>query len=205
MVNPSGWEMNMSLGNSNMANAAAAVPAKDAQVRRTEAPVRLLRAGNEDITIGENSLLEGSFETHGTIFVDGAAVNADLRAAQLSIGATGRVEGQAAVHRAEIAGVFDGTLECAGEVILRSSSRIAGEVKCAKLVTHRGAVIDAQVRVIMESEEVEEKSPHGAVIAQAARDSSVRPWTRRRFKRVVPVMSGAVLSLGLVGIGALIF
>jgi hypothetical protein len=27
-------------------------------------------------------------------------VNADLRAAQLSIGATGRVEGQAAVHRA---------------------------------------------------------------------------------------------------------
>ncbi|MFN4228333.1 polymer-forming cytoskeletal protein [Parvibaculum sp.] len=194
----------MSLGNTNVASAGDAA-AKESQVRRTETPVRLIRAGNEDITIGENSLLEGSFETQGSIFVDGAAVNADLRAAQLSIGATGRVEGQASVLRAEIAGVFDGTLECTGEVILRSSSRIAGEVKCAKLVTHRGAVIDAQVRVIMESDEGEEKSPQGTAIALAARESAIRPWTRRRFRRAVPVMSGAALSLGLVGIGALFF
>lgn len=198
--------MKMSMGNMNTASSAAADAAKqDNQTRRPEAPVRLIRGGNEDIAIGENSLLEGSFETQGSIFVDGAAVNADLRASQLSIGASGRVEGQASVLRAEIAGVFDGTLECSGEVILRSSSRIAGEVKCAKLVTHRGAVIDAQVRVIAESDETEEKSQQGAVIAQAARESVIRPWTRRRFKRAIPVMSGAVLSLGLVGFGALIF
>jgi len=195
----------MSLGNTNTASVAMDASAKDSQTRRSETPVRFLRAGNEDITIGENSLLEGSFETQGSIFVDGAALNADLRAFQLSIGATGRVEGQASVLRAEIAGIFDGTLECAGEIILRSSSRIAGEVKCAKLVTHRGAVIDAQVRVIAESDEAEEKSPHGTVIVQGARDSSIRPWTRRRFTRMVPVMSGAMLSLGLVCIGALIF
>ncbi|PKQ02651.1 MAG: hypothetical protein CVT73_17715 [Alphaproteobacteria bacterium HGW-Alphaproteobacteria-12] len=198
--------MKMSMGNMNTASSAAADAARqDNQTRRPEAPVRLIRGGNEDIAIGENSLLEGSFETQGSIFVDGAAVNADLRASQLSIGASGRVEGQASVLRAEIAGVFDGTLECSGEVILRSSSRIAGEVKCAKLVTHRGAVIDAQVRVIAESDEAEEKSQQGAVIAQAARESVIRPWTRRRFKRAIPVMSGAVLSLGLVGFGALIF
>lgn len=198
--------MKMSMGNMNTASSAAADAARqDNQTRRPEAPVRLIRGGNEDIAIGENSLLEGSFETQGSIFVDGAAVNADLRASQLSIGASGRVEGQASVLRAEIAGVFDGTLECSGEVILRSSSRIAGEVKCAKLVTHRGAVIDAQVRVIAESDETEEKSQQGAVIAQAARESVIRPWTRRRFKRAIPVMSGAVLSLGLVGFGALIF
>lgn len=197
--------MKMSLGNTNTASVAMDTSAKDSQARRNDTPVRFLRAGNEDITIGENSLLEGSFETQGSIFVDGAAVNADLRAFQLSIGATGRVEGQASVLRAEIAGIFDGTLECAGEIILRSSSRIAGEVKCAKLVTHRGAIIDAQVRVIADSDEADEKSPHGAVIMQGARDSSVRPWTRRRFRRMVPVMSGAALSLCLVCIGALIF
>ena len=198
--------MKMSMGNMNTASSAAADAAKqDGQTRRPEAPVRLIRGGNEDIAIGENSLLEGSFETQGSIFVDGAAVNADLRASQLSIGASGRVEGQASVLRAEIAGVFDGTLECSGEVILRSSSRIAGEVKCAKLVTHRGAVIDAQIRVIADGDEAEEKSPQGAVIAQAARESAIRPWTRRRFKRAIPMMSGAALSLGLVGLGALIF
>lgn len=198
--------MKMSMGNMNAASSAAADAAKqDNQTRRPEAPVRLIRGGNEDIAIGENSLLEGSFETQGSIFVDGAAVNADLRASQLSIGASGRVEGQASVLRAEIAGVFDGTLECSGEVILRSSSRIAGEVKCAKLVTHRGAVIDAQIRVIADGDEAEEKSPQGAVIAQTARESAIHPWTRRRFKRAIPMMSGAALSLGLVGLGALIF
>ncbi|MFM8536388.1 MAG: hypothetical protein ACKOEC_22880, partial [Acidimicrobiia bacterium] len=33
---------------------------------------KILRARNEDIHIGENSSFEGSFETEGAIFVDGA-------------------------------------------------------------------------------------------------------------------------------------
>lgn len=136
----------MSIGNLN--TAPEEMKAGRTEQRRPEATVRRLRAGNEDITIGENSILEGSFDTQGAMFVDGAAVNADLRAAHLSIGTTGRVEGQATVLRAEIAGSFDGMLECAGEIILRSSSRIAGEIKCAKLVTHRGAIIAAQVRIV---------------------------------------------------------
>lgn len=188
--------------------AASAPGAKPADGVRTKSgtPVRLIRAGNEDITIGENSTLEGSFETQGSMFVDGVAVNADLNAAQLSIGATGRVEGQAAVLRAEIAGAFEGVLECSGEVILRSSSRIAGELRCAKLVTHRGAVIDAQVRVVSDGEEQgDEKSPYGVAIVQNARASSVRPWTRRNIRRVLPVIGGAALSLCFVAVGAMIF
>ncbi|MBO6668015.1 polymer-forming cytoskeletal protein [Parvibaculum sp.] len=197
----------MSLSESNAAPSSSGQASKpEAGRSKSATPVRLIRAGNEDITIGENSVLEGSFETQGAMFVDGAAVNADLNAAQLSIGATGRVEGQASVLRAEIAGAFEGTLECSGEVILRSSSRIAGEVRCAKLVTHRGAVIDAQVRVVSDGEDgPEERSPQSVAIVQTARGSSLRPWTRRRFKRVVPAMGGAALSLCLVGIGALVF
>src|SRR5690606_32865689 len=166
-------------------------------------PVRLLRAGNEDITIGENSVLEGSFETQGAMFVDGAAVNADLRATQLSIGATGRVEGQASVLRAEIAGTFDGTLECAGEVILRSSSRIAGEIKCARLVTHRGAVIAAQVR-ILDDDEGEEEGMLG-LAAIRPRKTARRFWNRRKFRQIVPFAYGMFLALGAIGITSLIF
>ncbi len=196
----------MSISESNFASTSG--HASKADVTRTKAgtPVRLIRAGNEDITIGENSVLEGSFETQGAMFVDGAAVNADLNAAQLSIGATGRVEGQASVLRAEIAGAFEGTLECSGEVILRSSSRIAGEVRCAKLVTHRGAVIDAQVRVVSDGDDApEERSPQSSAIVHGAREASLRPWTRRRLKRVVPAIGGAALSLCFVAIGALFF
>lgn len=169
--------------------------------RRTDIPVRLLRAGNEDITIGENSVLEGSFETQGAMFVDGAAVNADLRATQLSIGATGRVEGQASVLRAEIAGTFDGSLDCAGEVILRSSSRIAGEIKCARLVTHRGAVIAAQVR-ILDDDDDDQDGPLGlsAILPpKAAR----RFWKQRKFRKLLPVAYGIFLAVGTMGIATL--
>ncbi|MFA7584628.1 MAG: polymer-forming cytoskeletal protein [Novosphingobium sp.] len=175
----------------------------NAQPRRADMPVRLLRAGNEDITIGENSVLEGSFETQGAMFVDGAAVNADLRATQLSIGATGRVEGQASVLRAEIAGTFDGTLECAGEVILRSSSRIAGEIKCARLVTHRGAVIAAQVR-ILDDDEGEEEGMLG-LAAILPHKTARRFWNRRKFRQIVPIAYGMFLALGAIGITSLIF
>lgn len=194
----------MTLSDSSVAAAGAAPKGNAAQSKRSDAPVRLLRAGNEDITIGENSVLEGSFDTQGAMFVDGAAVNADLHAAQLSIGATGRVEGQATVLRAEIAGAFEGVLECSGEVILRSSSRIGGELKCAKLVTHRGAIIDAQVRIIGGDYDSEEDGPAATSFPPAMR-GAVRPWTRRRIRKTMPVLGGAILAVGLIGIGAFIF
>lgn len=195
----------MSLSETIKASASADQPGtkhEAAHQRRGDIPVRLLRAGNEDITIGENSVLEGSFETQGAMFVDGAAVNADLRATQLSIGATGRVEGQASVLRAEIAGTFDGALECAGEVILRSSSRISGEIKCARLVTHRGAVIAAQVRILDDDEDGDENLLGLSAILppKAAR----RFWKQRKYRKLVPVGYGVFLAVGTIGIASLV-
>ncbi len=195
----------MTLTNSNAATGAATGigPKGDTgHSSRQDAPVRLLRAGNEDITIGENSVLEGSFDTQGSMFVDGAAINADLRAAQLSIGATGRVEGQATVLRAEIAGTFDGTLMCSGEVILRSSSRISGELKCAKLVTHRGAVIAAEIRIINDEGTGDDMIPGLSSLPPAWQSPS---WSRRRVKKVLPFAYGAFATLGMVGIGSFFF
>lgn len=195
----------MSLSETIKASASADQPGakhEAAHQRRGDMPVRLLRAGNEDITIGENSVLEGSFETQGAMFVDGAAVNADLRATQLSIGATGRVEGQASVLRAEIAGTFDGALECAGEVILRSSSRISGEIKCARLVTHRGALIAAQVRILDDDEEGDDSLLGLSAILppRAAR----RFWKQRKYRKLVPVAYGVFLAVGTIGIVSLV-
>jgi cytoskeletal protein CcmA (bactofilin family) len=195
----------LSLSENIKASASADQPGakhEAAHQRRGDMPVRLLRAGNEDITIGENSVLEGSFETQGAMFVDGAAVNADLRATQLSIGATGRVEGQASVLREEIAGTFDGALECAGEVILRSSSRISGEIKCARLVTHRGALIAAQVRILDDDEEGDDSLLGLSAILppKAAR----RFWKQRKYRKLVPVAYGVFLAVGTIGIVSLV-
>jgi cytoskeletal protein CcmA (bactofilin family) len=194
----------MTLSDLNMATKLGGLVGKKEHdhTKRSDTPVRMLRAGNEDITIGENSVLEGSFDTQGAMFVDGAAINVDLRAAQLSIGGTGRVEGQASVLRAEIAGLFDGVLECSGEVILRSSSRISGEIRCAKLVTHRGAVIAAQVHIIADEDGAEDKA--GGFAALRPGMGPLRFWSRRRVRKIIPMAYGALLMLGAVGIGSLV-
>ena len=48
----------------------------------------------------------------------------------------------AKVHRAEISGVVDGELVAAEEVIVRPTARLAGQVRCQRLVIHRGARIE---------------------------------------------------------------
>lgn len=121
-------------------------PRPPSKTDRTEKQtVKILRATSEDIHIGENTSFEGSFETLGTIFVDGQLTKARVRAAQLSIGPRGRLDGEVVVSRAEIGGSFSGRITVALELVLRSTANIEGEIVCAELVTHRGAAIQAQV------------------------------------------------------------
>lgn len=114
--------------------------------RQAEGPAaKILRAGSEDIHIGENTTFEGSFETRGTIFVDGQLTKARVQASQLSVGPRGKLEGEVAVSRAEIGGAFSGRITVTSELVLRSTARVEGEIACAELVTHRGATLRAQV------------------------------------------------------------
>jgi len=167
--------------------------------KRGRPPVRMMRSGSEDIVIGENSALEGSFETQGSMFVDGNLMGTDLRASLLSIGAAGSVAGKAHVARAEIAGTFDGHLSVEGEVILRATSHVSGEITCGKLVSHRGASIQAHVTVL------EDEAEYGEVTL----DTKILPLvrfpkrlSRRSVQRVVNFVYGACATLGLLGLAS---
>lgn len=159
--------------------------------------LRVMRAGSEDIVVGENSSLEGSFETQGSMFVDGSLMGADLKTMLLSIGTAGSVAGNAQVTRAEIAGTFDGHLNVTGEVILRSTSHVTGEITCGKLISHRGATVRAHVTVLEEEPE----------FADMLEDHKVLPALRlqRQFirlfaRRAIPFAYGVFFTLGTIGI-----
>lgn len=166
------------------------------------ATIRVMRAGSEDIVVGENSSLEGSFETQGSMFVDGSLAHADLKASLLSIGVAGSVGGNATVGRAEIAGSFDGHLVVSGEVILRSTARIIGDVQCGKLISHRGAAIRANVTVVEDEGEL-------ADMAQEARPFQKigRPLVLSNsfLTRIHAFVYGVFFTLGSIGIFSLIF
>lgn len=169
------------------------------------ANVHVLRAGNEDIVVGDNSSLEGSFDTNGSMFVDGLVRRAELRANLLSISASGRVEGEAFVQRAEIAGEFEGTLTCAGEVIMRSTGRVSGHITCGQLVTHRGAGVDAHINVTG-VEALGEASP--GLSSGSARGAGgrrlFRPSLRWHMRQMAPIMFGVIIALGSIGLLSLV-
>ncbi|HUD53528.1 polymer-forming cytoskeletal protein [Parvibaculum sp.] len=178
----------------------AASPKETSRKPVATATVRVLRAGSEDIVVGENSSLEGSFETQGSMFVDGMMSRADLKTALLSIGVAGSVEGNANADRAEIAGTFDGRLVVTGEVILRSSSHVTGEIQCGKLISHRGATIKAQVTVIeddVDLSDMEGASPHRLL--------PIRKGATRSFlRRSATFGYGVFFTLGAIGLLSLV-
>ncbi|HEX7776030.1 MAG TPA: polymer-forming cytoskeletal protein [Parvibaculum sp.] len=173
---------------------------KDAPKRMQVASVRVMRAGSEDIVVGENSSLEGTFETQGSMFVDGSMTKADLKTSLLSIGTSGSVEGSATVSRAEIAGSFDGRLTVTGEVILRSTSHVTGEIQCGKLITHRGATIRAQVSVVDD----ESEAGDGGDEARPSIFLRRKPFGRSFLRRAAPFAYGIFFTLGMIGIISLL-
>ncbi|MGV8997316.1 MAG: bactofilin family protein [Parvibaculaceae bacterium] len=165
--------------------------------RHTTATMRVMRAGSEDIVVGENSSLEGSFETQGSMFVDGSLMGADLRTSLLSIGVSGSVAGNAHVSRAEIAGTFDGQLIVSGEVILRSTSHVTGEITCGKLISHRGATVRAHVNVLEDDHDYDDAGGDMKPIPA----SKLHQTISKSFLRRATVFGyGVFFTLGTIGI-----
>ncbi|MES1989880.1 MAG: polymer-forming cytoskeletal protein [Pseudomonadota bacterium] len=163
--------------------------------RHSTATMRVMRAGSEDIVVGENSSLEGSFETQGSMFVDGSLMGADLRTTLLSIGVSGSVAGNAHVSRAEIAGTFDGQLIVSGEVILRSTSHVTGEITCGKLISHRGATVRAHVNVL--EDEYEETGDDMKPIPVLKFQNRI---SKASMRRAIVFAYGVFFTLGTIGI-----
>tara|TARA_R110000868_G_scaffold242393_4_gene497905 strand:+ start:8627 stop:9301 length:675 start_codon:yes stop_codon:yes gene_type:complete len=163
------------------------------------ATVRMMRAGSEDIVVGENSSLEGSFETQGSMFVDGSLMGADLRTTLLSIGTSGSVAGNTHVSRAEIAGTFDGQLIVSGEVILRSTSHVTGEITCGKLISHRGATVRAHVNVVEDDSENGEHFDDGKIPQSSKLQRKISTPQLRRF---ITFAYGVFFTLGAIGLAS---
>lgn len=117
-----------------------------AQDARSKAGPNAVRAvapvGSQDIHVGPSTRLSGGFNTLGMMIVDGKVDDGDIVADRLVVSHVGELQGHATVHRAEISGVFDGELVAADEVIVRPTARLAGQVRCQRLVIHRGARIE---------------------------------------------------------------
>lgn len=163
------------------------------QTGDSEGPAaKIIRAGSEDIHIGENTSFEGSFATQGKIFIDGQLTKARVQATQLSIGPRGRLDGEVSVSRAEVGGAFSGRMTVETELVLRSTARMDGEIDCGELIVHRGAALRAQVAAQVKGSET-------AAANLSAAAGPMRYGVRRRAGLVSAFALGALVAGGMFG------
>lgn len=93
--------------------------------------------------IGADVVITGDVVAEGALHVDGE-VKGDIRCAQFTQGANGRIAGNVMAQQARIAGRVDGTIDAQALTVERSA-RITGDLSYATLSIDGGAVIDGRL------------------------------------------------------------
>ena len=93
--------------------------------------------------IGADAKFVGTISNVKSIEIEGA-VEADLTAEKLSIGASGRFSGQVSCDLVVIGGAYDGIMQ-AGSIWATETAQIAGEIHYQSLQMDRGAALNCRV------------------------------------------------------------
>ena len=93
--------------------------------------------------IGADAKFVGTISNVKSIEIEGA-VEADLSAEKLSIGATGKFTGQVTSDLGVIGGAYDGIMQ-AGSIWATETAQIAGEIHYQSLQMDRGAALNCRV------------------------------------------------------------
>ena len=93
--------------------------------------------------IGADAKFVGTISNVKSIEIEGA-VEADLSAEKLSIGATGKFTGQVTSDLVVIGGTYDGIMQ-AGSIWATETAQIAGEIHYQSLQMDRGAALNCRV------------------------------------------------------------
>ncbi len=98
------------------------------------------------LLVGQGIQVKGEIESCRTLVVEGR-VEASLTASKLEVLKDGLFRGAAEVDKAEISGVFDGTLTVRERLIIKASGRVSGTIRYAQLSIEAGGEISGDVDV----------------------------------------------------------
>ena len=99
---------------------------------------------NELNLIAAGTVFEGKIRTPGSIRVDGRVLGDIMATQNISIGATGDINGNISAKNVTIGGKITGSIIAQEKMVFESSAVVRGEIRSAKLVINEGAVYDGQ-------------------------------------------------------------
>ena len=94
--------------------------------------------GEATSIIGENSMLDGTFEVTGNLRVDGKFTGKLRVTETLVVGKNGLVDAKVEARNAVVAGTIKGDLNASEKITLQSGSRLEGEMVTSRLVIEEG-------------------------------------------------------------------
>jgi len=92
--------------------------------------------------LAQNLVIEGSVQSDSEVQIDGL-VRGDVRVERLTIGETGRVEGQVVAETAEVRGRVAGGIS-AKQVRLHSTASVEGDITAEQLAIEPGASFEGR-------------------------------------------------------------
>ena len=113
-------------------------------IRRKEA--KKARAAELPSIIAAELRIIGTVASDGVVHVEGR-VDGDIRCAELTIGAEGRIHGQVSAKVVHVLGTVDGGIR-AKKVLIAAGARVSGEVIHERLTVEHGAIVDGFYRPV---------------------------------------------------------
>ncbi|MBV1887355.1 MAG: polymer-forming cytoskeletal protein [Parvibaculaceae bacterium] len=104
-----------------------------------------------NLHVGKGLELKGKISSCDSLVIEGN-VEAEIESGSLTVSETGQVKGDAQVDEAEIEGLFDGTLEVKGCLIIRATGKVSGTIHYGQLMIDQGGRLIGEVDVNTASE-----------------------------------------------------
>jgi cytoskeletal protein CcmA (bactofilin family) len=115
-------------------------------------PTGRAEAGEKRVLqLGKGISIQGSVTEAERIVIEGTMENQLLQCQELANSHSGVFKGEAQVEDADIAGVFDGTLNATGSLIIRATGRVLGVARSRRLSVEDGGQLTGRMEMITEA------------------------------------------------------
>ncbi len=92
--------------------------------------------------ISAGTVLEGKLRTPGDIQIDGKVVGEITASQNISIGASGEIDGNVNAKNVTVGGKIKGTVVAQDKLTFQAKAVVRGDIRAAKLVIDEGALFD---------------------------------------------------------------
>lgn len=100
---------------------------------------------NIETIIGPSVKVEGDFAGDGDVIVEGIVIGTLKTKNHLRIGSGAKVQAEITAQSAYIAGEVNGNIIAEGEVDLKATAKVHGDLICSQLSIEKGATINGKI------------------------------------------------------------